>query len=231
MELKALWRMFLRRWWIIVLPTVIVAAVTVPQILTPPAGGFTTSVHLTAAQPPSGDELSYEDQSFVPWTASEYLVNGLTDWVRTNTFKQEVSTKLAADGITIPAEHMYGSFAADNARSVIVVYASWHNAEELTAMVEAAVAVLQEGNQDYFPQLAAEPAIVTQLDRVIVFPTAPSLMNRLRPLVKVALALVAGLGLAVLIEYLDDSIYNRRDAELAGLAVLGEIPRHKESFR
>ncbi|MFC1960917.1 hypothetical protein ACFLYO_09420 [Chloroflexota bacterium] len=231
MELKALWRMFLRRWWIIVLPTVIVAAVTVPQILTPPGGGFTTSVHLTAAQPPTGDELSYEDQSFVPWTASEYLVNGLTDWVRTHTFKEEVSAKLAADGVVIPANALYGSFAADNARSVIVLVASWHDAEQLTAIVEAAIAVLQDYNQDYFPQLAAEPATVTALDTVVVYATAPSMMNRLKPLVKVALALLVGLGLAALFEYLDDSIYNRRDVELADLAVLGEIPRHKESFR
>ena len=57
------------------------------------------------------------------------------------------------------------------------------------------------------------------------------MMNRLKPLAKVALALLVGLGLAALMEYLDDSIYNRHDAELAGFAVLGEIPRHKGNAR
>lgn len=227
MELIALWKMFLRRWWLIMLPALVVLALTVPELLNPPAGGFTTTIHLTAAQPPSGEETTYEDSSYTPWTASEYLVNSLTAWVTTSSFADEISAALAEAGVDISAGAVRGALAADNARSVMAVYISWPDADQLQAIAEAAIYVLQHKNQDYFPQLTAEPAQVIALDDIALAPVAPSLMSRLRPLIKVALALLVGLALAALFEYLDDSIYSRADVEAMELRVLGEIPRHR----
>ncbi len=41
------------------------------------------------------------------------------------------------------------------------------------------------------------------------------------------MGLAAGVGLAVLAEYLDDSIRTRADVEALGLTVLAEIPRER----
>ncbi|MBN1963389.1 MAG: hypothetical protein JW910_02005 [Anaerolineae bacterium] len=227
MELIALWKFLLRRWWVIVLPALVTLVFAMPDVLNPPAGGFTTTIRLTAAHPPTGNEPTYEDSSYIPWLASEYLVNSLTAWATTGSFAQEVSAALAADGLEIDAGAVRGSITADNARSVMALYISWPDAGQLEAIARAAITVMQTRNQVYFPQFAAEPADVIALDDVAIAPTAPGLMTRLQPLLKVALGLAAGLALAALWEYLDDSIRSRDDVEDLEIAVLAEIPRHR----
>ncbi len=227
MELIALWKFLLRRWWIILLPAAVALGLTAQELLAPPGGGWTTTLHLTAAQPPSSQEPSYEDSSYTPWTASEYLVNSLTAWVRTSSFAEEVSRLLAGRGIEVDPGALRASIASDNARSVMQLTISWPDPAELQVIAEAAITVLQTLNQAYFPQLTAEPAEVVALDDISVVPVAPPLSSRLRPLLKVGLALLAGLALAGLVEYLDDSIRSRQDLEELELPVLGEIPRHR----
>jgi capsular polysaccharide biosynthesis protein len=43
--------------------------------------------------------------------------------------------------------------------------------------------------------------------------------------VRLLLALVAGLALTFLLDYLDDSVRGRADLEAMGIAVLGEVPK------
>lgn len=232
MELIALWKMFRRRWWLMVLPAAAALALTLPEVFQRPGTGWTTSVTLTAAQPPAADEATYEDSSFTPWTASEYLVNALADWVRTTTFAQEVSAAVAeATGIVLDPGAIRASVNADNTRSILRVYLSWGDPDQLTALARAAVDVLQTRNQHYFPQLSAEPAQVIALDDIHLAPLSPGLLDRLRPLLKVALALLAGVALAAAAEYLDDSIHGRDDLEDLAIDVLAEIPRHRGSAR
>lgn len=234
MELKALWQMFLRRWYLIAIPLGIALALTAPDLLAMvqggenTGGGWTTVIHLTAAQPPTGEELGYEDAGYFPWLASEYVVNGLTDWVRTSSFATEVSNGLAERNIEIEAGVIRGVIAADNARSVMQLFLTWPDHDQLQAMAEVAVNVLQNRNAVYFPQFAVEPAQVIALDEIILTPVAPPLTNRFGPLVQIALGLVAGIALAVIVEYLDDTVYSRDDLETLSLPILGEIPRHRK---
>jgi capsular polysaccharide biosynthesis protein len=43
----------------------------------------------------------------------------------------------------------------------------------------------------------------------------------------VLLGFVVGLGLVFLLDYWDTSVRTRQEVEALGLAVIGEIPRHK----
>lgn len=228
MELIALWKFLLRRWWLILLPPLAALILVVPDVLAAPGGGtWTTSLRFTAAQTPGGDEPTYEDASFYPWLASEYVVNGLTDWVRTDSFAEEVSALLAADGVEIAPGAVRGAIAADNARSILVLYLTWPDADQLQALAAAATTALQTRNQAYFPQFAASPADVVALDAIHLAPVAPSLLSRFQPLMSVGVALAAGLALALLAEYLDDSLRTRQEIEMLGLPVLGEIPHRR----
>ncbi len=228
MELKALGKMFMRWWWLILPPVVIVGVITAPELLRPPGGGFAAAIHLTAAQPPGTDLPSYRDASLMPWTASESLTNAMGVWIRTRSFADEINALVQASGqVTLPAPP-YGVFAADIAHSVINLTITWPDADQLAAIAEAAVTVLQTRTNDYFPQLAAGSVEVTPLDPVIIAPAAPGLMNQLRPLLKIGLALLVGIGLAALAEYLDDTIRSRDDLEEMGLPVLAELPRDRK---
>jgi capsular polysaccharide biosynthesis protein len=83
---------------------------------------------------------------------------------------------------------------------------------------------LQARNQTYFPQFAAVPVQVVPLDDVRVSQAAPPITARISLLIRLAIGLAAGVGLAVLAEYLDKSLRTRADVEALGLAVLAEIP-------
>lgn len=227
MELRQLLNILWRRWWLVVIPTVVAGAyATYGYLTTPVAGGFSTSVRYTAAVP--GDVVepdSFEDAALAPWTSSEYVSGALSDWVRTTSFSEEVSAELARNDIEIPAPLIQGSIAANFDRSVMVLILSWGDAEQLLQIADAATTVLQERTDAYFPQIGVVGISVTALDTPAVAPVPPPLSARLDPLIRAGLGVVAGIGLAFLVEYLDPTIRERREIELMGLAVLSEIPR------
>lgn len=227
MELRELWKIAVRRWWLILLPALVAAAYAVYGALTAPAaGGFTTSVRFTAATPPEPDEtLGYEDREYYPWLTSEYAVNALTDWVRTGSFAEEVSADLARQGYEVPPAAIAGGLAADNERSIMVLYLSGDDPELLAATAAAASTVLEERSNEYFPQFGGTGVEVVALDAPAVTPVPPPLSARLEPLVRVGLGLAAGLALAALVEYLDPTVRERRQLEMLGMPVLAEVPR------
>ncbi len=225
MELRGLWKIVRRRWWLIALPALAALAYAVYGYLkVPPAGGYSTSIHFTAAQPPRGGDTLYEDTRYYPWLASEYVVNALTDWVRTNSFAREVSAVLAAEGRDIPAWAIQGNLAVDNARSVMVLTLNWNNPDDLQAIAEAASTVLKERSTDYFPQFGEEEVRVIALDEPVIGPVPPSITARLNPLIRFGLGLAAGAALAFLVEYLDPTLHERAEVERMGLPVLAEVP-------
>ncbi len=225
MELRALWKIVKRRWWLIALPAVVALAYAAYGVLKAPSGGgYGTSIRFTAATPPGSEAISYEDGEYYPWLSSEYVINALTDWVRTGTFAQEVSATLDERGITIPAGAIQGAVAADNERSVMVLYLNWGNPDELAALADAAAVVLQERSTDYFPQFGENGVEVVPLDVPAIGPVPPPLSVRLEPLVRFGLGLAAGVALAFLVEYLDPTLHERAEVEALGIPVLAEIP-------
>ncbi|MCZ7543930.1 MAG: hypothetical protein M5R40_10525 [Anaerolineae bacterium] len=232
MELHSLFRILLRRWWLIAIPTAVALGYAVLTYTAPPTA-YTTAIRFTAAQVPTegletGDApraaAPYEDSSYVPWLASEYLVNALTAWVQTNSFLLEVSESLTAQGIEISAGELAGAFAADNQRSVMALYITWGDPDTLLYIAEVAVDVMVHGSSQYFPQTAAGPVEVVPLDRISVSALAPPATSRIRPLIPVALGLAAGVALAFLVEYLDPTVRTRADLEALGFAVIAEVP-------
>src|SRR4051794_23041851 len=81
MELRQIWAVMRRRWWLIVLPVIVAGILIVPSLRSSlaPATGYSVSIQFTASQTPSGDSSAktFEDQSYIPWLASEYAVNNL----------------------------------------------------------------------------------------------------------------------------------------------------------
>lgn len=225
-ELMQVVRVLLRRWWIIAIPVAIVSVFVVPDLLASPtgaSGGFTTVVRYTAAQ--ELDAIPNRDGDFQDvWLASELTVNAFTEWVRTNRFAEEVAAEAAARGLEINAAAL--NIAADNARSIGQIFLSWPDADELVTIADAAFAVLTTRSQAYFPQLGGEPANVELLDEPVIAPAPPPIIDRFEPLLRLGLAVVAGLGLALLVEYLDPTLRTRDELESMGLRVVGTLPRN-----
>lgn len=234
MELIAVWDFVRRRWWLIVLPVLAALLLALPSLpgALSPAPHYGVQMRLTVAAPPQPPTeqttTPYEDTAYVPWLASEYIVVNLPAWIASDSFAEQVSDVLSAQGIALPATDLGGAFAAEGLRSILTLHVRWDSAAEVVPITQAAVTVLQSRNQSYFPQFAGEPVSVVPLDEIRVQSLAAPITQRLDPLLRVAVGLAAGVALAALAEYLDRTVRTRADAEALGLAVLAEIPRHRE---
>lgn len=225
MELWALWDVLRRRWWLTLLPVVAAFLTLIPTLprLFDSDTAYTVGIRFSAAAPADVEDVAespYEDRAYVPWLASEYLIINLPQWVTSDSFARLVQTELTQQAIDIPAEDIRAALASDAARSILVVYITWDDAAETEAIAQSTIKVLQDYNQRAFPQLLAQPARVVALDDVRVNQAAQGLVSRFMPLMRLAVAFAAGLGLAALVEYLDDTIHNPEDLPIPLLAVV-----------
>jgi len=223
MELRSFWQIFRRRWLLVLIPSLVVALLSAVTYQPKPAPGFNVGVNFIVAQAPNPGTELVDENRYYNWLGSEYIVNGLTDWAKSGKFKTAVSNQLAKENINVAP----GSFSvtADNVRSKLQVSIQHGDAETLAHIMDAAITVLGEQNAEALPQLGGETAVLVLLDDPIVTPVPRSLSSLLNIPLRIAIGIAAGLGLALLVEYLDPTIRSREEAEAMGFAVLGEIPR------
>lgn len=224
MELRFLLSQLMRRWWLIAIPLAAAAALALPDVLSPAAqtGGYSAAISYSAFQDISAIPRSEGDYQDL-WLSSELLVNAFTDWVRSSTFRDEIAARLQSEGVSFNAGAL--GTAADNQRSVGQVFFSYPEGPALDAAVDAAIVVLQTRAVDYFPQLGGQNASVTVLNRTAAAAAPPSLPNRFAPVLRVAVGLLAGLGLAALSLYLDPTVRRREDVTGAGVAIIAVLPK------
>lgn len=225
MEVMQVVRVLLRRWWLVVIPVAIVAAIVIPDFLgnrSAVSGGYTVSVRYSAAQVLEaipGRDGDFQDV----WLASELTVNALTDWVRTSTFVEEIRKATASQNVEINTGAL--AVAADNKRSVGVLYLTYPDEAGLQSITQAAIDVLKTKAQDYFPQLGGQAAQVTILDTPIITPAPPPIANRFAPFIRLGIGLLVGIGLAFIGEYLDPMLRRREQLEAMGFNVIATLPR------
>ncbi|MGH2522664.1 MAG: hypothetical protein ACRDH2_09205 [Anaerolineales bacterium] len=227
MELHQYWKIARRWWWLIALPALAVGAYALAT-RRPPAPAYATTLRFTAGQPAALTGSPNYDPNYYRWLTSEYIVNALKDWARTGAFANAVSAELAARGVSIPAGAVNASIAADNARSVLVLYLTWGDPAQLPALAEAATKVLQEQNAAAFPQLGGQAAQVVPLDAVGIGLVPPSLRIRFDLPLKIGLGLGVGLALAFAAHYFDPFVRDKEELEEMGLRVIGEIPKARK---
>lgn len=222
MELRRYWQMVKRRWLLMVIPAVVVAAVAL-LTYSPPGPVYNVGVRFIVGQSPAAEAAVADQERYYNWLTSEYIVNGLTDWVRGTGFAEAVSAELAQQGVAVPPGAI--QVGADNTRSMLTISLSYPESETLAAMMKATIQVLTEQNAAALPQLGGETAVLVQLDQPIVNQIPPGIGSQLDLLLRLAVALAAGIGLALLVEYLDPTIRDREEVARLDLPILGEIPK------
>ncbi|MBI3361115.1 MAG: hypothetical protein HY023_08390 [Chloroflexi bacterium] len=225
MELRQLFAVIIRRWPLVVVPTLVVAVFAVATYRAP-GPSFSTTLRFTAGQagPPPAPPSGY-DPNYTRWQASEYIVNTLGDWAKSSSFAAAVSAELATKDIQIPAAALQGAIAVDVSKSLLAIYVTWPDAAQLAAISEAIADVLQTQNVTMLPQLGGQAAVVAKLDTPVITPAVPSLRVRLELPLRLALGLAAGLALAFAVDYLDPTVRDKKELEGLGIEVIGEIPK------
>lgn len=222
MEIRHYWRILIRRWWLAALPPLVVL---IFSLLTyhSPAPVYNVGVRFTVGYPPETGGAYLYDRYYPAWLASEFIAGGLRDWAVTGDFARAVDDELSRRGVNL-GRSVTGAFASDHQRSVVVVYANWNDADQLKAIIEAAIAVMETRNAQAFAQLGPTGATVRAMDAPVVNRVPPGLRSQLDLPVRIALGLAAGVALAFVAHYLDPFVRDKDELEAMGYLVVGEIP-------
>jgi uncharacterized protein involved in exopolysaccharide biosynthesis len=224
MELRAYWRIIWRRWWLI---TALLVVVLVVSLVTyqPPTPVYQATMRFAIGI--EGDEpvsVASGDGRSDAWLASEYLADDLSEVLKGGDFATRISQKV---GFAVPA----GAIFASREHRIMTVSISWSDPDQTQAIAEAVAAAVEDGGSDYFPQLVGVEAKAVLIDGPGLGQAGRSLRSKLDLPLRLFLALVAGVALAFLWDYLDDTVRDRADAEALGAPILGEIPREKPRWR
>lgn len=230
MELREYWAILRRRWVAPILLPVLVALFSAVQLRpweTPPPTYSASMRILVGVLPIEGvDDVGY-DPRYYAWMTSEYLVDDFTEVLGSELFASAVNARLAVQEIAIPTGLLRASANTGQQHRIIRLTFNWRDAGELQAIGDAAVAELEENAAAYFAQLGTQGAGVNVMDSPTVVPVGPSTRQRVEWPLRILLAIVAGIGLAFLQEYLDDTVRRRSELEEMGLPCLVAVPRQR----
>jgi capsular polysaccharide biosynthesis protein len=224
MELREYWTILWRRWWIIAGLALLVLAGSI-VFRSHPAPMYQATMRFTIGVTPDSDgERVTMDPLYSAYLASEYIADDFAEILRSESFAGDVSARLASQGITVPAGAIQGFTVAEKQHRILTMQITWPDEGQLRAIAQAAMDTLEQDNAKYFKQLGAEGAAVFVIDSPHITSLGVSLKDRLDIPIRLALALLAGVGLVFLLHYVDDTIRDPQDVEEIGLTVLGQIP-------
>ncbi len=224
MELRLYWRIVWRRWWLIAL---LLAVVLVASLVTRdrPEPAYQATMRFSVGI--EGDEpvtaVSGDGRSDA-WLASEYLADDLSEVLKGGDFAARISQEV---GYQVPT----GTIFASREHRIMSVSIVWSDPEQVQDIAEAVGAAVSDGGADYFPQLSGVEAKALLIDGPSISQVGASLKDKLDLPMRLFLALIAGVALAFLWDYLDDTVRDRSELESLGITVLAEIPRRARFWR
>jgi len=225
MELKDYARVVWRYLWLIGVLVIVVGAGSW-LVRAQPAPQYQASVRFTiGVNAPSATQVTGYDPILTAYQASEYIRDDFVEIIQSDSFADDLNAtlvKMGAAGIVVRKGNL--GAAIEKQRRLMSMSVTWNDAAQAHAIAEAAVKNLSENNSKYFAQLGSTGASVTIVDKPVAYRVGASLLEQWDMPIRVLLALLAGIGLAFVLDYLDISIRDARDVEALGLNVIGEIP-------
>ena len=227
MELRTYFRILKRWWWI---PAGLVALTLVFSLITlrpwrPQPPSYTMGMSFSVGVKPQklSNEFTYD--GYYSALSSEYLVDDFSELVKGSEFAAAVSQRLADEGIQVAPGQIQGSTQTGKLHRILNVTITDGDPERVQKIADAVAATMTEDADQFMPRLLEDQGAVYLVNRGGVVPVGPSLKQRLDLPLRLVLALLAGVGLAFLMEYLMPRVQTRRDLEKLGVSVLAEIPR------
>jgi len=227
MELKQYAIIIWKRIWI---PVALVALVGVASWLTAktPPPTYSSGMRFTVGVRPQELPNQFSYDNYYAWLSSEYLVDDMTGLVGSQMFANDVNRHLQEMGspVQIPPGSIGGVTIGGKQHRILSLTASWPNPTELADITQAIVTTMEKDSPTYLAQLGTTGALI----RVVDTPSPPaenprSLTQRLDLPVRLLLALVAGVALTFVLDYLDTGVRDKTELEAMGVAVLAEVPK------
>jgi capsular polysaccharide biosynthesis protein len=223
----------LRQYWQVVADRAVVVGVTfvvalvaafasvylVPQTSSPYQAAISLAVkpELTPQATPSNYPLDYYS-----YVTSEYAVDDLISVVESDDFMQALRARLQGRPGGAPS----GSVKGVKSHRVVEFTITSSSADGALSLAQAIADTLtsRQSGARYFDMFATEgqDVSVVQPPRIVSQPAGRNALLNLAA--RGLVGLVAGVGLAFLLEYLDDTIRPEEVEALLGWPILGEIP-------
>jgi capsular polysaccharide biosynthesis protein len=175
-----------------------------------------------------GDFTDYpEDDNFV---ASEYAIDDLVEAVRGNVFASVVAERIRTAGIEISGDDVKSAIASNREHRVLTVTVHSHDPAQAEVIAREAAAELERAAFDYIGLPSPDAGSVV---RVIDQPggaTPDTSRARLLLVLEIVAAFGAGVLLAFLVDYLDDTFHDGETAAATlGVPYLASVPVESRS--
>jgi capsular polysaccharide biosynthesis protein len=216
----------LRRHWLLIAGVVLVAALGGGVLLALTPREYSAEVRLLLNRVPvqapvTTPDFRYDD--YYRFLATEYVLDDLVEEVRGNRFALAVLERLHNRGIFgLNDATVQRALKPERAHRILTVEVVAPSREAALAMTSIIEELLTANAEQYAPPdgsrvrarvIHSDPVAQSNLTRVL-----------LTYALQLLLALLLGVGLAFLIDYLDDRVRGLDDAQALGVPLLGRIP-------
>jgi uncharacterized protein involved in exopolysaccharide biosynthesis len=227
-----------RRFWLLaLLPALLAGGLSLLIGLSrPPSYQSTARLMVTHAAHTTGASADLPDfNEHASWEITEYILDDLPLIVSSARFAGDVQRDLQAAGIELPVGAIQAGLRGEVLHRSLTLSATAATPAQAEAIVGSAVSALQTNGLAYWDRL---PVGAGGLQVAVLDPPAPAVQQGgLRDVLVDAglrggLGLVLGVGLAMLLHYLDDRVRRPEQAEqVMGVRVLAVIPKERISDR
>jgi capsular polysaccharide biosynthesis protein len=222
MELRAYGAVLKRHARLIGLITLATLVISVAMALRGPSA-YTASMRLAISVVPDprvGDFFKFD--SYYSVLTSEYLADDLSELLRSEAFAADVSAEM---GNTVEPEAIVNLTRTKKTHRLLDVQIASGNPQTALAIAEAYERVLNTKLGEYLAFLQANNGFVRIVNRPKVARTNSLPLTAADVGLRTMAGLLGAVGLAFLLEYVDDRLRDRRQVEsFLGTTVLAEIP-------
>lgn len=231
MQLRAYSEILWRRWPIVLLLPLLVGGLSLALALRqPPRYQALVKLMVTRSLVDTAGAATLPDfNDSYSWNTTEFILDDLPQVIGSALYAEDVRAAVAANGYALDVGTIQGNLRAEVLHRSVFLTAVAGSPELALAMVRGAVAALDTNGLKYWGRA---PAGGGGLQVVVLDPASGAVaVGGLRDLLldvglRTALGLLAGVGLASLLHYLDDRLRSAGQAEQwVGVRVLAVIPK------
>lgn len=221
MDLREYGRILLRRWWLILALPLLAGIFTVATYRAP-VPRYNYDLQFSVSFLPIERERSDQDPRLGAVQASEYVADDLTEVFVSSRFATMVQSHLPNE---TPIGAIIAATRAEREHRLITLTLEGRTAEEVQTLGTAVRTAAREDLASLLGELwGAGDLRLEVMNEAGPYLVEDGLRSQLDVPIRVVIALVAAVVLAFALDYLDDSIRNRAEAEQLVGRVLGEIP-------
>src|SRR4051794_26234164 len=223
MELKQYWNVIWKRRWLVLAILVLTAALSAAMFLTSKLSYEADTKLTTRQEPVAGSPTGlFLYQPYANWIGSEFLVDDYTQIVASDAFANSVRAVLKDEPTLfgkpmtkVTNDDVKAALAADRKQRQLHVKITAPSKAEALMLADAVATVLTESKMTPIKgQEVDDKPVFSQIDDATEDEVTSSRSKELlNAVIRVIVGLVVALALAFLLEYLDGSVRDERDAQ------------------